>query len=714
MGRRMSRHAVAALRGPRGERSEEVDLRAVTTLRLLAADVVEHASSGHPGLPMGMAAPAYVLWTRIMRHDPRWPQWPDRDRFVLSAGHGSALLYGLLHLCGYSVSLEDLKAFRRWGSRTPGHPEYGATPGVETTTGPLGQGLATAVGLALAERMAAARLNRPGAPVVVDHRTFVLCSDGDVMEGLSHEAASLAGHLGLGRLVVLYDDNRVSIDGPTTLALSDDVVARFSAYGWQVAVVPDSEDLDELERALLVALADQQRPSLLVVQSRIGFGAPTKEGTAAAHGAPLGPEELDAAKRRFGWPSAASFHVPPEVRLRFAEVAEAGARHSAAWRARHAAWATAFPELAAEAERIAARELPGGLVDGIVAATGEAVATRAASARVLAAIAERLPELVGGSADLTESTGLALGGPPVAKGAYGGRRVHFGVREHAMAAAANGLALHGGFRPVVSTFLVFSDYLRPALRLSALMGLPVVYVFSHDSVAVGEDGPTHQPVEHLAALRALPGLAVLRPADAFETVECWRAALERRDGPTALVLSRQALPVLGPAPAGFVAAEGARVVRDAPERPDVVLLGTGSEVSVSLAASSLLAERYGVAARVVSVPWRERFVALEPQARAAFTPAGIPCLVVEAGVAMDWPAPVGSRVQVLGIDRFGASGPGSEVLERLGLGPERVAEAAAALVGARPRTGGTTRTPRRPARPGRSPAPVPARSRRSR
>ena len=656
-----------------------VDATVAATLRFLAADAVELARSGHPGLPMGMATAAWVLWSRHLRFDSSDPGWPDRDRFVLSAGHGSMLLYALLHLSGYDLPLAELRRFRQWGSATPGHPEYGHTPGVETTTGPLGQGLANAVGMALAERMLAARYNA-GDEAVVDHRTFALCSDGDLMEGVSAEAASLAGHLGLGRLVVLWDDNEVTIDGPARLAWSEDVLARFAAYGWHTTRVDDGEDVAGLEEALAAGLAEEDRPSLLAVRTRIGYGAPTKEGTSAAHGAPLGPDELAAAKARFGWPEE-PFFVPDEVRAAFAKLVSRGRSTHRAWEHRRATWAAERPDLAAEWDRILRRRTPDDALDALPRfEAGTSVATRKASGAALAGLAERVPELVGGSADLAESTQVALPGEPVAAGAYGGRTVCFGVREHAMAAIANGMALHGGLRPVVSTFLVFSDYLRPALRLSALMGQPVVYVFTHDSVGLGEDGPTHQPVEHLASLRALPNLAVVRPADANETAEAWALALTRTAGPTALVCSRQNLPVLTPAEKqGWLATAGARIVRPGGQCPALVLVATGSEVATCLGAADILDGR-GQPARVVSMPWREQFLELGPEDRRAVLPPGIPRLVVEAASPQGWEAVAGERGGILGLRRFGASAPGPEALSGLGFSAEAVADAALRLL----------------------------------
>ncbi len=663
----------------------EVDLLCVDTIRALAVDAVEQARSGHPGAPMGLAPAAYVLWARFLRHDPADPGWPDRDRFVLSAGHASMLLYALLHLCGYDLPLEELRRFRSWGSRTPGHPEHGRTPGVETTTGPLGQGLANAVGMAVAERLLAARFNRPGLEIV-DHRVFAICSDGDLMEGISHEAASLAGHLRLGRLVVLYDDNRVTIDGPTDLATSEDVAARFRAYGWRVDLVEDGRDLGAIAAALGAAVAEDDRPSLVVLRTTIGEGAPTKAGTAAAHGAPLGPEEVAAWKERIGWP-AEPFHVPAEVGPRFAEVRERGARLRAAWARRYARWREAEPGLAAEWDRVMARRLPVGWGEHLAEPDGP-TATRKASAKVLASLAPHLPELVGGSADLTESTGTALPGEEPYRPGRPGRVIHFGVREHAMGGLLNGMALHGGLRPYGGTFLVFSDYLRPSIRLAALMEQPVVYVFTHDSIGLGEDGPTHQPVEHLAALRAIPGLVVIRPADGPETAWAWRVALERTEGPTALVLTRQDLPALDRgrlAPASGLA-RGAYVLAElgpgGEDRPaDLLLLATGSEVHLALEAADLLVAR-DLRVRVVSMPSWELFQAQPAAYRDAVLPPAVRARVaVEAGATHGWERWVGDRGAVVGLDRFGASAPGPVVMRELGFTPERVAEAALRVLG---------------------------------
>jgi transketolase len=626
---------------------DDVDARAITTLRLLAADMVQAANSGHPGMPMGCAPLAWVLWSRHLRHDPTDPHWPDRDRFVLSAGHGSALQYGLLHLFGYDLPLRQLRDFRRLGSATPGHPEQGHTPGVETTTGPLGQGLATAVGLALAERMHNAR-----SGPAVDHHTYVIAGDGCLMEGISHEAASLAGHLGLGRLIVAYDDNNITIDGPAGQSCSDDASARFAAYGWHTVTVTDGNDLDAIDRAIIEAKADP-RPSLIAVRTLIGYGAPGVEGTPAAHGSPLGPARLAATRARFGWPDEA-FHVPDDVRARGQELAARGADQHRAWR-RERFPARPVLDLSPAVEA-ALSQIP----------VGTARATRQTSAKVLQALGPVLPELVGGSADLAGSTGTdGLAGQAVDRDDFSGSTVHFGIREHAMAAVVNGLALHG-LRPFGSTFLVFSDYLRPALRMSALMRLPVIYIFTHDSVAVGEDGPTHQPIEQLESLRLIPGLAVIRPADDAETVEAWRAALRRNDGPTALILSRQALDPLGPCAPGAVAETGARVVGPVTDDPRVTILASGSEVGLAVAAATDLGAA-GIATRVVSVPWRERFTSIDEARRGQVLGRPQVVLAVEAGVPDGWTELTGARRRVLGISGFGASGPGEQVRAHLGL-----------------------------------------------
>ena len=652
---------------------DELDLLCVNTVRALAMDAVEAAGSGHPGTPMALAPVAYVLWTKILAYDPSDPAWPDRDRFVLSAGHASMLLYAMLHLTGYDLPLEELKRFRQWGSRCPGHPERGVTPGVEVTTGPLGQGFANAVGLAIAERMLAARSNRPGHDVV-DHFTYGICSDGDLMEGVSSEAASLAGNLGLGRLIMLYDDNHISIEGSTELAFCEQVATRFQAYGWQVSDVSDANDLDEVETALREAREETSRPTLLIVRSVIGYGAPTKQGTAEAHGSPLGPDEVRAAKENLGWPHAEPFTVPEEALAVFRGAASKGGEDHRAWEERMSVYEREHPELAAELRRMISGRLPDGWADSLPTFDDEAaLATRQASAKVLGGIAPAVPELVGGSADLAPSTGTYLEGyPDVSCGDFSGRNFHFGVREHAMGSVMNGMAAHGGLRPYGGTFFVFSDYMRPAIRVAALSELPVVFVLTHDSIGLGEDGPTHQPVEHLASLRAMPNLLVLRPADANETAQAWRVALERDDGPTALVLTRQKLPAL-PVVAEDAVAGGAHVVSAG---EDVTLVATGSEVHLAIAARGLLAEE-GISARVVSMPSWELFARRSPEERERVIPRGVPTLAVEAASSFGWSRWVDDAIA---LDRFGASAPAQDLFRELGLTPEDVAARARQLV----------------------------------
>jgi len=663
--------------------SREAELAAIQTLRFLAVDMVEAAKSGHPGAPLGLAPLAFALWTRHLRFDPADPEWPDRDRFVLSCGHASALLYGLLHLAGYDLPLDELKRFRQLGSKTPGHPEYGHTAGVETTTGPLGQGVATAVGMAIARRHLAARFDRDGFPLFA-HRVWVIASDGDLMEGVASEAASLAGHLGLAELKVLYDDNRISIDGPTSLAFSEDVGARFAAYGWRVLRVEDGNDLDAIGATLDAAAGERERPTLVVVRTHIGYGSP-KQDSAEAHGAPLGAEAARATRRALGWPEAPAFLVPEEARVPFAAAAARGAAASAAWRERLARYRATHSEPGAELDRRLAGELPEGWDVDLprYAADAPGLATRAASGKAIQALAARLPELVGGSADLAESNVTPISGA----GAFSkehpeGRNFHFGVREHAMGAILNGLALSGLIRPYGGTFLIFSDYMRPAIRLAALMRLPVVYVFTHDSIFLGEDGPTHQPVEQLAALRAIPGLVVLRPADARETAAAWRVAIARRDGPTALALSRQKLPLLAGSADDEGVARGAYVVKDStPGGPDVLLLASGSEVALAVAAAAGLAGR-GIAARVVSMPSWELFDRQEPGYRDAVLPPEVTARVaIEAACPFGWHRYVGAAGRVLGLEGFGASAPAEALGRHFGLTAEALAEAAAALVG---------------------------------
>jgi transketolase len=651
-----------------------LEQQAVECIRFLAADGVEQANSGHPGMPMGMADVAYVIWMRHLRHAPRDPKWPGRDRFVLSGGHGSMLLYALLHLTGYDLPLDELKRFRQWGSRTPGHPEVGHTPGVETTTGPLGQGIGNAVGMALGARMLAARCGaHPLAPEPA--RVFAMCGDGDLMEGVGSEAASLAAHWGLGNLTLVYDDNRITIEGATSLAWSEDVSARFIAYGWHVQHV-DAYDRAAIDAALTAATAETARPSLIVARSHIGYGAPHKQDTASAHGEPLGAAELAAARQARGWPAEPMFLVPEPVRAHFAARAAELERAHAAWHARLLEWRADAPADAARYGALLERHVPDDLFDTLVAAAPtKAAATRAHGGVVLQAAAARVPSLAGGSADLEPSTRTWIAdGGEVQRGAYAGRNLRFGVRELGMGAVLNGLALHGACIPYGSSFLVFTDYARPAIRLSALMGLPVVWVFTHDSVFLGEDGPTHQPVEHLEALRAIPGLDVMRPADGLETAAAWALALERRDGPTLLALSRQSVPPLA-RPASFAPAHlrrGGYVVRagaaDAP-----TLIATGSEVSLAVAAAERLAAA-GLETRVVSLLSPSRFRAQDAAWRDAVLPPGGRRVSLEAATTGYWRRVIGHEGLAIGLDRFGASAPAGELAKQFGFTPEAVAE----------------------------------------
>jgi transketolase len=650
-------------------------------------DAVEAAQSGHPGTPMALAPAAYLLWSRFLRHNPADPDWPDRDRFVLSCGHASMLLYALLHLSGYDLPLEEIKAFRQWGSRTPGHPERGHTPGVETTTGPLGQGFANAVGMAIAERFLADHFNRPGHRVV-DHRVWVFASDGDLMEGVASEAASLAGHLRLGRLAVIYDDNHLTIDGDTALTFSEDVQRRFEAYGWHVVRAGDGNDLAAISAALDAARAETGRPTLVILRTFIADPAPTKRNSPEAHGAPLGADEVRRTKEIMGWPAEPAFFVPEDALAHWRQALDRGAALQSEWEERRKAYAAEHPELAAELQRWLSGELPEGWDRGlpVLTAGGGALATRQASGLALQAIATAVPNLVGGSADLGGSTGTTL----KQGGSFGptssGRQFHWGVREHGMAAILNGIAAHGGLRPFGSTFLVFSDYMKPAIRLSAIMRLPVIYIGTHDSIGVGEDGPTHQPVEHLAMLRAIPNLVVLRPADAAETVEAWRAAMARLAGPTLLVLSRQKLPVMERPPLGSAegVSRGAYTLLDAPGgAPQAILIATGSELHVALAAARLLqADRVRV--RVVSMPSWELFGAQSEDYRNEVLPPAVRVrLGIEAASPFGWQRWVGDEGAMLAMDGFGASAPGDRLFQEFKFTPERAAEIVRGLLARR-------------------------------
>ncbi|MBA2593480.1 MAG: transketolase [Pseudomonadota bacterium] len=681
--------------------SNPLDQLCINTIRFLSVDAVQKANSGHPGLPLDAAPMAYALWTRLLKHNPRNPDWFDRDRFVLSAGHGSMLLYSLLHLTGYHLPLDEIKRFRQWGSKAPGHPERGHTPGVETTTGPLGQGFANAVGMAIAEAQLAARYNRPEF-AVIDHATYVIASDGDLMEGVASEAASLAGHLRLGKLICLYDDNRVTLAGGTDIAFSEDRARRFEAYGWHTVSVTDGNDLAAIDAALRTARAETARPSLILVRTHIGYGSPNKHDSFEAHGSPLGIDEVRLTKQNLGWPTEPPFLIPEPALAHFREALARGARDEAAWNDRMTAYARAYPDEAQERQRSLRGELPPGWDADIPVfpADAKGIATRVASGKVMNAIAPRLPDLVGGSADLDPSTYTALKGlgdfnPPSGKdddtqGSAGGgwnhkgRNLHFGVREHAMGAIVNGLAAHGGFVPYGATFLIFSDYMRPPIRLAALMGLHLVHVFTHDSIALGEDGPTHQPVEQLANLRAIPNLTVIRPGDANETAVAWRVALATRDRPVVLVLSRQNLPTLDRsryAPADGLR-RGAYILLDAADaKPELILIASGSEVGLIVAAAERL-QGQGVAVRCVSMPSWELFDALTQAERDLVLPPSVSArLAVEAGVAQGWHRYVGAAGDVVSVERYGASAPAEVLLREYGFSVEEVCRRALALRG---------------------------------
>src|SRR5574341_588652 len=676
--------------------TQTLDQLSINTIRFLAVDAVQKANSGHPGLPMGAAPMAYVLWTRYLKHNPSNLQWFDRDRFVLSGGHGSMLLYALLHLTGYAeMTLDQIKNFRQWGSITPGHPERLLSAGIETTTGPLGQGFGNGVGMAIAEAHLAARYNRPGFEIV-NHHTYGIVSDGDLMEGVASEAASIAGHLKLGKLIYLYDDNRISLAASTNLTFTEDRAKRFEAYGWHVQTVDDGNDIDAIDRALRAARTERERPSIIMVHTIIGYGAPHKQNTFEVHGSPLGPDEVKAAKENLGWPLDPPFYIPGEALEHFREALDKGKQTETEWNAKFAAYEKTFPDLAHEFQQAMRGDLPKGWDADLpsFAADPKGIATRVASGQVLNAIAKKIPNLIGGSADLNPSTMTALKGmgdfqnPARAGGdeqgssgggwSYTGRNLHFGVREHAMGAICNGLAVHGSIIPFTATFLVFSDYMRPSIRLAAIMDAHVVFVFTHDSVGLGEDGPTHQPIEHLAALRAIPNLVVIRPCDANEAVVAWRVAMEMRDRPVALIFTRQAVPILDRTPlesAGsstqYASADGLRrgayilaepalsgVERAANGKPDIILIASGSEVPLIVGAQKKLREQ-GIAARIVSMPSWELFDAQPPEYRDSVLPPTVPArLAVEAGSPQGWCKYVGDRGDVIGLDRFGESAPG--------------------------------------------------------
>ena len=646
--------------------SVNLEEKCINTIRFLAVDMVDKANSGHPGMPMGAAAMAHTLWSRFLKQNPENPTWPDRDRFILSAGHGSALLYALLHLSGFELTLEDLKNFRQKNSLTPGHPEYRHTPGVETTTGPLGQGLATGVGMAMAERSLAAAFNRPGFNVV-DHFTFGIVGDGDLMEGLSHEAASLAGNLKLGKLIFLYDDNHISIEGDTEITFTEDRVARFRAYGWQVLEVADGNDCVAIAEALASAREDLEHPTLIAVRTHIGFGSPAQQDSAGAHGAPLGAAETVNAKNNLGFPSEDSFLVEDDVYAVYQGVKEAGSKSDAQWAKMMVAYKAQFPELMAEWERRLAGELPLDWEKSLplFPVDEKGVATRSVSGKMINLLAGLLPELLGGSADLGPSNKTLIDAAEdfVAPG-FAGRNIHFGVREHAMGAILNGLALHRGLRVFGGTFLVFCDYMKPAIRLAAMMGLPVIYVFTHDSIGVGEDGPTHQPIEHLASLRVIPNLNVMRPADANETVAAWAEALKRQDGPTALILTRQNVPTLSAVVDSAVrnVHRGAYVVGEDLRDADLTLIATGSELSLAVRAAEML-KTSGISTRVVSMPCWAMFDRQSKAYRNQVLPPGGRRLAIEAGASMGWHRYLGDKGDIIAIDHYGASAPAPELFE---------------------------------------------------
>jgi transketolase len=685
----------------------QLDNLCINTIRFLSVDAVEKANSGHPGLPMGAAPMAYVLWTRFLKHNPQNPHWFNRDRFVLSAGHGSMLLYSLLHLTGYDLPLKQIKQFRQWGSQTPGHPERGLTPGVETTTGPLGQGFANGVGLAIAEDYLAAHYNRPGHQIV-NHHTYVLVGDGDLMEGVSSEAASLAGHLKLGKLICLYDDNHITLSAATHITFTEDSAKRFEAYGWHTQAVENGNDLEAIDRALRSAQAEKERPSLILVRTHIGYGSPHKQDTFEAHGSPLGKEEVKLTKQALGWPLDPTFYIPQNVLAHFRLALESGKHAESAWNVRFADYSKAFPDLAKEFQQAMAGELPDGWDTNIpiFPADPKGMATRAASGKVLNAICLKLPSLLGGSADLDPSTRTALEamgdfenprdeagnlqGSAGGGWSYAGRNLHFGVREHAMGSITNGLVVHGGIIPFTATFLVFADYMRPPIRLAALMERGVIFVFTHDSIALGEDGSTHQPVEQLVSLRAIPQLIVIRPCDANETAMAWRVAIETRNRPVALILTRQDVPTLERT--RFAAADGLRrgayVLADAPNgKPDLILIATGSEVSLIIAAGQKLTEN-GISVRIVSMPSWELFDAQSQEYRDSVLPPTVRIrLAIEAGATQGWCKYVGDGGDVIGVDRFGASAPGEVVMREYGFTADNIYERAIQLINRKRSTG---------------------------
>ncbi|ACN17862.1 Tkt1 [Desulforapulum autotrophicum HRM2] len=661
--------------------NKDLDQQCITTIRTLAMDAIQKANSGHPGAPMGLAPAAFVLWKDFLKHNPKNPAWIDRDRFVLSGGHASMLLYSLLYLNGYGTTLDDIKNFRQWGSKTPGHPEYGHTAGVETTTGPLGQGVANAVGMAMAERHLGARFNQDGK-TLIDHHTYVICGDGDLMEGVTQEAASLAGHLVLGKLICIYDDNSITIEGTTAIAFTEDVKARFESMNWQVIVVDDGNDLEKIRAAIQAGKDETSRPTMIKLKTHIAYGSPNKQDSSGAHGAPLGVDEIKLVKKFYGVPEDKDFYVPDEVLAECRKAIDIGKEKEQAWQEIFDTYRSETPELADNFVDAISGFLTAGWDDEIPVFTpgDKPMATRSASGKVLNAIAKNLPSLMGGSADLAPSNNTFLNDMEVFQAdTPQGRNIRFGVREHAMTAIMTGMYLHSGVRPFGGTFLVFADYMRPAIRVASLMGLPMIYVLTHDSVAVGEDGPTHQPVEHLASLRAIPGLTVIRPADANETAEAWKKALNTHNGPTALILSRQNLPILDAAADGALVF-GAYTLKKTKGEPDLILIATGSEVHICVEAAALLAKE-NIQARVVSMPSWELFEKAPAYYRERILPPGVKKrLAVEAGIPMGWERYVGDAGKVIGINTFGASAPGDRVLAEYGFTAANIVEQAKALV----------------------------------
>ena len=668
----------------RAESILETDGLCINTIRTLSMDAVQKANSGHPGAPMGLATTTFALWTKVLKHNPQNPKWPDRDRFILSGGHASMLLYSILHLTGYDLSLEEIKNFRQWGSRTPGHPEFGCTPGVETTTGPLGQGFTNAVGMALAEQHLAAIFNQPGHGIV-DHYTYVMCGDGDQMEGVTSEAASVAGHMGLSKLICIYDSNQITIEGTTDIAFTEDVALRFQAYNWHVLMVDDGNNVGSILESLKNAQDEKNRPSLIILRTHIAFGSPNKQDSPSAHGEPLGEEEIRLTKKNLGWPEDSSFYIPENALNVFRKCIDTGKEAESSWQKKFEAYRKQFPDLARQfndaMNGILMSDWDTGLPrflesDGLVA-------TRAASGKVLNGLAERIPNLIGGSADLAPSNKtLIASSHDLQKGTFDGRNIRFGVREHAMGGITSGMALHGGLIPYCGTFLVFADYMRPSIRLAGLMGLAVIYVFTHDSIAVGEDGPTHQPIEHLACLRAIPDVVVIRPADATETAEAWRQALTTKDKPVALILSRQKLPVLDRSQYRSVKGlrKGAYVLIDSEGKPDIILIASGSEVHITIQAAKTLTNE-GFSVRVVSMPSWELFEnTSQDYKNQVLIPDVKKRIAVEAGISMGWERYIGSEGAMIGINRFGASALGAKVMEEFGFTAEMVVQKALELL----------------------------------